>query len=89
MLLNDIINAEVADRGTHFIGSIVYVYEGHFIQREVNELVVIHGQQRLTTISLLIAALNAFAKYNKLPNEADMFYNIYLTYQYFVLSCYY
>jgi hypothetical protein len=29
-LLNDIISVETEDRGTHFIGSIVFVHEGTF-----------------------------------------------------------
>jgi uncharacterized protein with ParB-like and HNH nuclease domain len=30
-LLNDIISVETEDRGTHFIGSIVFVHEGTYI----------------------------------------------------------
>lgn len=41
----------------HFIGSIVYVENGLYSVSSQSPLLVIDGQQRLTTISLLIAAL--------------------------------
>ena len=47
---NDNINA-------HFIGSIVYIEKGIYQITSQTPLLVIDGQQRLTTISLLIAAL--------------------------------
>jgi uncharacterized protein with ParB-like and HNH nuclease domain len=52
-LLNDIISVETEKRGTHFIGSIVFVHEGTYSTSEVKELVIIDGQQRLTTLFLL------------------------------------
>ena len=39
----------------HFVGSIVYVEKGIFHVSSVTQLLVIDGQQRLTTISLGIA----------------------------------
>lgn len=41
----------------HFIGSVVYVEEGLYSVSSQTPLLVIDGQQRLTTITLLIAAL--------------------------------
>ena len=41
----------------HFVGSIVYVQQGDFIRSVIPQLLVIDGQQRLTTISLILAAL--------------------------------
>jgi uncharacterized protein with ParB-like and HNH nuclease domain/predicted transport protein len=41
----------------HFLGSIVYVQEGVYHVATVPELLVIDGQQRLATLSLLLAAL--------------------------------
>lgn len=41
----------------HFVGSIVYIEKGLFAVTSVPELLVIDGQQRLTTISLILAAL--------------------------------
>jgi len=41
----------------HFIGSIVYIQKGIYQTTAVPQLLVIDGQQRLTTLSLLLAAL--------------------------------
>lgn len=46
----------------HFIGSVVYFQESIHTLSDVPQLLVIDGQQRLTTISLLIAALAEFIK---------------------------
>ena len=81
-LLNDIISVETEDRGTHFIGSIVFVYEGTFNTSEVKELVIIDGQQRLTTINILYVALYRFAKENGNTQDAERLYNMFLTNQY-------
>ena len=45
------------DVSAHFIGSIVYIEKGLFQVTSQSPLVVIDGQQRLTTMALLIAAL--------------------------------
>lgn len=42
---------------THFLGSIVYVSKGVFVVSSVPQLLVIDGQQRLTTLFLFLAAL--------------------------------
>jgi uncharacterized protein with ParB-like and HNH nuclease domain len=81
-LLNDIISVETEDRGTHFIGSIVFVHEGTYSTSEVKELVIIDGQQRLTTINILYVALYRFAKENNRPQDAERLYNMFLTNQY-------
>jgi len=41
----------------HFIGSMVYIEKGIYQSTAVSQLLVIDGQQRLVTISLLLAAL--------------------------------
>ncbi len=41
----------------HFVGSIVYIQEGLYQGSGIPQLLVIDGQQRLTTLSLLLAAL--------------------------------
>ena len=57
--LNDILRVAKDEKiPGHFIGSIVYIKEGLFQVAEVPQLEVIDGQQRLTTISLLFAALS-------------------------------
>lgn len=81
-LINDIIAVEVEERGTHFIGSIVFIHEGTYSTSEVKELVIIDGQQRLTTINILYVALYRFAKENGKQQEAEMLYNMFLTNQY-------
>ena len=64
-LLNDIlrISNDSAVQG-HFIGSIVYFQESIHTVSDVPKLLVIDGQQRLTTVSLLIAAIADFIKEN-------------------------
>jgi uncharacterized protein with ParB-like and HNH nuclease domain len=41
----------------HFIGSIVYIEKGLYHVSDVTKLLVIDGQQRLTTLSLLLMAI--------------------------------
>ncbi len=81
-LLHDIIEVETSKRGTHFIGSIVFVHEGTYSTNEVKELVIIDGQQRLTTINILYVALYRFAKESDKKQEAERLYNMFLTNQY-------
>jgi len=57
-LWDDIIRSgEANDDYPHFIGSIVYIQEGIFHTTNQMPLMVIDGQQRLTTVSLILAAL--------------------------------
>jgi uncharacterized protein with ParB-like and HNH nuclease domain len=81
-LLNDIISVETENRGTHFIGSVVFIHEGTYSTSEVKELVIIDGQQRLTTINILYVALYRFAKDNNNLQDAERLYNMVLTNQY-------
>ncbi|MEG0451025.1 MAG: DUF262 and DUF1524 domain-containing protein [Lysinibacillus sp.] len=56
-LWHDIIQA--ADNSTgHFVGSVVYIEREIYTVSAVPQLLVIDGQQRLTTISLLLLALS-------------------------------
>jgi uncharacterized protein with ParB-like and HNH nuclease domain/predicted transport protein len=48
----------------HFVGSIVYFQESIHVTTDVPQLLVIDGQQRITTISLLIAALAEYIRDN-------------------------
>src|SRR5688500_15483811 len=57
-LWDDIIRAATDNAVTgHFIGSVVYIEKGLYHHSSVPQLLVIDGQQRLTTLSLLLAAL--------------------------------
>ncbi|MCQ2695345.1 DUF262 domain-containing protein [Helicobacter pylori] len=65
-LLQDIINIS-QNKKTHFMGSITYIL--HWIDdekslRQLQEFVIIDGQQRITTIMLLLKAIET-----KIPNE--------------------
>lgn len=67
----------------HFIGSIVYVERGLSTVTTQEALLVIDGQQRLTTCTLLIAALAKHFETHQLPEVLDSFsarklYNYYL-----------
>src|SRR5436190_23472743 len=56
-LWNDVIRATHDDVSGHFIGSIVYIDTGIYQVSGANTIEVIDGQQRLTTISLLLLAV--------------------------------
>lgn len=57
-LWDDILRAGRSDKiSVHFVGSVVYVEEGLFAVMNQPPLLVIDGQQRLTTVTLLIEAL--------------------------------
>src|SRR5579859_684274 len=63
----------------HFIGSIVYTDIGQHIVDDIEQFMVIDGQQRLTTLSLLLVALaKAFAESG--TSQAMMYENIYESY---------
>ena len=59
MLWNDIIRAGTSENiPNHFVGSFVYVQDGqNQVFSATPECMVIDGQQRMTTISLLLLAL--------------------------------
>jgi len=60
-LWNDIRNAATNPAITaHFVGSIVYIKRSHYqVSEKIPQQLVIDGQQRLTTITLLLTALRA------------------------------
>lgn len=45
------------DIAAHFLGSIVYIQKGLYQSSAIPQMLVIDGQQRLTTLSLLLSAL--------------------------------
>ena len=80
-LLKDIIRISKDDNlQGHFLGSIVYFQEDIHTISDVPKLLVIDGQQRLTTVSLLILALSHFLKNNpvELDTNANKLFNYYL-----------
>lgn len=57
-LWEDILRVARADQvPSHFVGSIVYISKGIISASAIQEFLVIDGQQRLTTLSLLLVAL--------------------------------
>src|SRR5436853_3258090 len=57
-LWDDIVRTGSNDKvSAHFVGSIVYVEKGLYQVSSQSPLLVIDGQQRLTTVTLLIEAL--------------------------------
>lgn len=70
----DLMRAGAADTiNGHFIGSIVYVERGLSTVTTQEALLVIDGQQRLTTSTLLIAALAKHFETKGLPELLDSF----------------
>ena len=62
-LFNDILFAgKQDDVNAHFIGSIVYVHDGVYTTSGTKELVIIDGQQRLTTLTLIYLVIYKLAK---------------------------
>lgn len=69
-LLQDILEVGSNDDMTsHFIGSIVYIYEGIYKHSELKQLLIIDGQQRLTTLTLIYLALYKF--FENIANKTD------------------
>ncbi len=67
-LWNDIVRTATDKQATiHFVGSVVYIQHGLFIAGGIMPLLVIDGQQRLTTLSLLLIALAKAAKDSSTP----------------------
>lgn len=65
-LWNDIIKAGAREEiPAHFVGSIVYIEKGLYQVTSQSSLLVIDGQQRLTTVMLLIEALARRLKDNE------------------------
>ncbi|MDR2423975.1 MAG: DUF262 domain-containing HNH endonuclease family protein [Prevotellaceae bacterium] len=68
-LLEDILEAgSNENQVSHFIGSIVFVHDDTYTTARVRELIIIDGQQRLTSITLIYMAIYWLAK--KSNNES-------------------
>ena len=71
-LLDDILRISEDDSVIgHFIGSVVYFQESIHVVSDVPKLLVIDGQQRLTTISLIIVALAEFIRDNEIDIDTN------------------
>lgn len=70
-LFNDLIDVIQKKRKSHFFGSIVYLYND---ENDDNgqELMIIDGQQRITTVSLLMLALVHIKEEFKINEELDI-----------------
>jgi len=77
-LFDDILEVGIKTGDTHFIGSIVFIHDGVYTSSDVKQLVVIDGQQRLTTFSLLYLGLYKFAMSNGLEERASEINETYL-----------
>ncbi len=77
-LFKDIVDVGKLQGKSHFVGSIVFIHDGVYTSTEVKPLVVIDGQQRLTTISLLYLALYKFAMSNGMEEKANEINETYL-----------
>ena len=80
-LYDDLVKLIINNREMHFFGSLVSVYNGKF-----EEYLIIDGQQRVTTVSLLLLAIHNILKEGKLKAEdkrlLDKVYNKYLVDEY-------
>lgn len=81
-LFHDIIDVGSKKGDTHFIGSIVYIHDGVYTSSEVKQLVIIDGQQRLTTFSLLYLALYKFAQAQGMEDWVNRINDNYLVNKY-------
>ena len=71
-LWNDIVRVGGdLDMPGHFIGSVVYILQGHIIFKKVPQFLLIDGQQRLTTLILLLTALAEKAQHEQGSSATD------------------
>ena len=71
-LWDDILRASVSDSiNGHFIGSIVYISQGLYEVSSVPQVHVIDGQQRLTTLSIMLSALGKIMDEKNVEGEIN------------------
>ena len=69
-LWKDVVKVAKDEKSTgHFVGSIVYIQKGIYQQSTVPQCLVIDGQQRLTTLSILLSALSGMLDQQKNEND--------------------
>ena len=62
----------------HFIGSIVFTKDDLYTTSDINELMIIDGQQRLTTLTLIYIVLYRFYRNKKDDEKAQEIMETYL-----------
>lgn len=68
---------------THFIGSLVLVpFDNAQSAVSISRFLVVDGQQRLTTLTLLLAAIRDYKNQHDSPRAGERLHNSYLTNQY-------
>lgn len=78
-LFSDIVKVgQDRDIRAHFIGSIVHVHDDVYTTTGTKELVIIDGQQRLTTLTLIFLAIYKLAKKLEDQQLAEEIYETYL-----------
>jgi uncharacterized protein with ParB-like and HNH nuclease domain len=77
-LMDDILEISSSTSDNHFLGIIVYFLEKPYSASGLNELTIIDGQQRLTTITLIYAAIYHIVKRMGNDNTANQIYEQYL-----------
>lgn len=79
-LLDDVIRVSKPESRTHFIGSIVYITDEYYQATKINQLSIIDGQQRITTVFLLLLAMSNYLKENanKFDTTSEELFNEYL-----------
>lgn len=82
-LLGDILEAGKSEKmKAHFIGSIVYIHDGVYTTGDVKELIIIDGQQRLTTLTIIYIVLYKLFIELKKSELADEIIETYLINKY-------
>ncbi len=62
-LLDDLLEVgSSTKKNVHFIGSIVYVHDDVYTASRIKELIIIDGQQRLTTLTIIYLVIHKLAK---------------------------
>ncbi|WRE91944.1 DUF262 domain-containing protein [Helicobacter pylori] len=79
-LLQDIVSIS-QNKKTHFMGSITYIFILHWIDdekslRQLQEFVIIDGQQRITTLMLLLKAIETKIQNEGIKKEIDNLLNL-------------
>lgn len=71
-LFNDILKVGNSQSATgHFLGSVVYFQESIYNTTDVPQLLIIDGQQRVTTVCLILLALSEFINRNEIEIETN------------------